>query len=209
MRGVDVQHDEISLGASDYEDTCAIIEGGDSWTSTVLYRGDLGLLLDSWNVGLMVMGVQEPGEGRDIQKFDFIIGVNNEKSPENMILVLQQLQAMRDDATPGPDSCTLDVVRPRRLDGIKIKRAALPWGLSLVFQEGWSCCAQIKAISDGAVSEYNKTCRPDMQLRNNDFIVSVDGREDGFHDLMDAFRLAGTSVVLAVLRAPEEFAKAC
>lgn len=201
-------HDEISaLSTSEQGD---ITDGGDAWTSTVLHQGDLGMILDFWNVGLMVVCVQEPGEKNTIQKFDFIIGLNNEKGPDNMRIALQRLQAMSVDATPGPPiSSTVEVVRPRRLDGIKIKRATLPWGLNLVFQEGRSCCVQIKVICDGAVSEYNKTCRPDMKLRNNDFIVSVDGRTGGMEDLLDAFRLAGTSVELAVLRVPEEFAKAC
>jgi len=208
------------------KESCGIADIFESGGSelTFLRSGDLGLVLDSWNVGLMVLEVKkesdvnvnavttEPSKasGRHIQKFDIITGVDQETSPEGMKSALERSQAMDSSTVSKPRKCTLKVARPLRIDGITIRRNGRPYGLNLVFQEGISCCLQIKAVNDGAVSEYNKTCKPTLQVCQGDFIIAVNGlsgidassEEARVENLLNALRLADDVVELMIMRIP-------
>lgn len=187
-----------------------ILEEGDIWDCTLWRKGgELGFRLDGWNVGLQILRVKEGSsvddynaeadEARRLLKFDFILAVNGVSGTDDMLKVLPNSQ----NQSPKSGSVQLSILRPQWLSGLVIRKTKTDplLGLKLLIHEGRSQCAQIQAIMrGGAAADYNEGCAKGMDLRINDFIVSVNGNMDSGEELLKRIEYADTSVELIVLR---------
>mmetsp|Transcript_133460 Transcript_133460/g.333153 ORF Transcript_133460/g.333153 Transcript_133460/m.333153 type:complete len:258 (+) Transcript_133460:80-853(+) len=161
--------------------------------------GGLGMKMDFKDSGL---NVAEIVTGASVDKH------NASASPQHIVAVGDYICEVNDKADTSQvmvgklkaeKVLKLRMFRPATFH-IKLQKDGSPLGLDLKFQQD-STSLDVKAISKGIAEDYNATAPPELQIRVQDVIKSVNGNTLDVKKMIDELKTA-TQLDLVMFRGP-------
>jgi len=161
--------------------------------------GEWGMKCDGWENCIQVLSVtagkvqeynDSVGSALQLLPGDFTLQVNGKDVKRGTLPELKPVQ-----------QAEFEVARPVPFSLKVTKADGTTWGLRMSYQQARSSCLRVMAINDGGVREHNETAVDRDQVKEQDFIVSVNGCRGNPEKMLEAFKNC-SEIELEMLRLP-------